>query len=166
MFFVVLVLNVLAIAVHHTERATEIPEREAPAGLLPEGQAVSRPRERHVMRCLVVTAPLTHVDLNASINQRLVRIDVFALESRAVPGRTAVVFHRPGRSIETFKFIFRHPGRRVVTDGFGQVAARALDQAQVRDVHHRRLTDIDAVGEDQTVGIDFANGSDLANARQ
>src|SRR6266542_1180852 len=55
---------------------------------------------------------------------------------------------------------FGTPGRRIVTDGFREIATRALDQSQLGDAHHGRLTDVNAVSEDQSFGIDFTNSSD------
>ena len=47
-----------------------------------------------------------------------------------------------------------------MTDGFWQVATGALDQSQVRDANHGRLTDINAVGKDQSFRIHCTNSSD------
>src|SRR5947207_2942790 len=157
MTFVFFVEHILAIAIHYSERPAQIPESVSPACFLPKRERISHPRQGHFVRGPIEAAPLADMNLHAAIDQWFVRIDAIAFQPRAIPRCTAIVFHGPGGNIKTFEFVFRHPARRVMTDRFGQIATRALDQSQVSNTHHGRLADIDAIGKDQSLRIDFTN---------
>src|SRR3977135_3927500 len=98
------------------------------------------------MGSFVEATPFADVYLNAFRQQRFVRVDVFPFQPGSVPYRSFIVLEWPRRNIEALDFVFGDPVGSVVTHRLWQVTARALDQTKIRDPPDRRLTDVDAVG--------------------
>src|SRR5262249_51605162 len=155
--FKVFVPNILPLTIKHTEGTFQIPQSKSPACFLPKREAILHPSQSHPMRRLVEYTPLADVNLDASINQWLIFLDVFLFESFLIPGPSAIVNERPRRRIESLKFIRWNPGCLIVADRLGQVPAGALNHAQLRDADYRCLPNVNAIDKDQTVRIHLAD---------